>query len=105
MDGSEFRRPECGRCAGPAPPFLPIEETCQLQELAVGDSNGPHQKAGENRRVALRLGRPRQFKDGKLCGQGTVVMPDAGYFGTFSDNTFTVDTSKQKDGDSGAGHG
>lgn len=29
-----------------------------------------------------------QFKDGKLSGQGAVVMSGAGYFGTFSDNTF-----------------
>jgi hypothetical protein len=29
-----------------------------------------------------------QFKDGKLSGQGAVVMSAAGYFGTFSDNTF-----------------
>ncbi len=26
------------------------------------------------------------FKDGKLGGQGVVVMNGAGYFGTFSDN-------------------
>lgn len=31
------------------------------------------------------------FKDGKLSGQGAVVMPGAGYFGTFSDNTFNAD--------------
>ena len=29
-----------------------------------------------------------QFKDGKLSGQGAVVMSGDGYFGTFSDNTF-----------------
>jgi len=29
-----------------------------------------------------------QFKDGKLSGQGAVVMSGAGYFGTFRDNTF-----------------
>lgn len=32
-----------------------------------------------------------QFKHGKLSGQGAVVMSDAGYFGTFSDNTFKPD--------------
>jgi hypothetical protein len=32
-----------------------------------------------------------QFKDGKLSGHGAVVMPDAGYFGTFSENTFKPD--------------
>lgn len=32
-----------------------------------------------------------QFKDGKLCGQGVVVMKGAGYFGTFSDNMFKRD--------------
>ena len=31
-----------------------------------------------------------QFKDGKLSGQGAVVMPHAGYFGTFSDNMFAA---------------
>ena len=39
-----------------------------------------------------------QFKDGKLCGQGVVVMRGTGYFGTFSDNMFkrdTVDKSAQ----------
>lgn len=30
------------------------------------------------------------FKDGKLSGQGAVVMSGAGYFGTFSDNTFKL---------------
>lgn len=29
-----------------------------------------------------------QFKDGRLCGRGVVVMKGAGYFGTFSDNMF-----------------
>jgi len=29
-----------------------------------------------------------QFNDGKLSGQGAVVMSGAGYFGTFRDNTF-----------------
>ena len=29
-----------------------------------------------------------QFKDGRLSGQGAVVMPGDGYFGTFRDNTF-----------------
>jgi hypothetical protein len=29
-----------------------------------------------------------QFKDGKLSGQGAVVMSGDGYFGTFSDNMF-----------------
>jgi hypothetical protein len=32
-----------------------------------------------------------QFKDGKLSGQGAVVMSGDGYFGTFSDNTFKPD--------------
>jgi hypothetical protein len=32
-----------------------------------------------------------QFKDGKLSGQGAVVMSGEGYFGTFSDNTFKPD--------------
>jgi len=32
-----------------------------------------------------------QFEDGKLSGQGIVVMSGAGYFGTFSDNTFKPD--------------
>ncbi len=37
-----------------------------------------------------------QFKDGKPGGQGAVIMRGAGYFGTFSDDTFkpgTVDKS------------
>lgn len=34
-----------------------------------------------------------QFKHGKLSGQGAVVMPGAGYFGTFSDNTFKPPTA------------
>ncbi len=38
-----------------------------------------------------------QFKDGKLSGHGAVVMPDSGYFGTFSENTF------KPDGASGSG--
>lgn len=33
-----------------------------------------------------------QFKDGKLNGQGAVVMSGAGYFGTFSDNMFKPNT-------------
>ena len=32
-----------------------------------------------------------QFEDGKLSGQGAVVMSGDGYFGTFSDNTFKPD--------------
>ncbi len=31
-----------------------------------------------------------QFKAGNLSGQGSVVMSGAGYFGTFSDNTFKL---------------
>ena len=33
-----------------------------------------------------------QFKDGKLSGQGAVIMSRAGYFGTFSGNTFEPGT-------------
>jgi len=33
-----------------------------------------------------------QFKDGKLSGQGAVIMPSAGYFGAFSDNMFKPNT-------------
>jgi hypothetical protein len=36
-----------------------------------------------------------QFKDGKLSGQGAVVMSGAGYFGTFSDNTFKEQCSRR----------
>jgi hypothetical protein len=43
-----------------------------------------------------------QFKNGKLSGQGAVVMSDAGYFGTFSDNTFKRDKFAQKRSRSGA---
>jgi hypothetical protein len=53
-----------------------------LQVTAIGSSNA----------TRVRLPMPGiyvgQFKDGKLSGQGAVVMSDAGYFGTFSDNTF-----------------
>lgn len=34
-----------------------------------------------------------RFQDGKPNGQGAVVMSGAGYFGTFSDNTFRPDTT------------
>ena len=33
-----------------------------------------------------------QFKDGKLSGQGAVIMLSAGYFGTFTDNVFKPNT-------------
>lgn len=43
---------------------------------------------------AARVGLPTagiyvgHFKDGKLSGQGAIVLPEAGYFGGFSDNVF-----------------
>jgi hypothetical protein len=38
-----------------------------------------------------------QFKDGKLSGQGAVVMPAGGYFGTFRDNEFKLATGDRGD--------
>jgi hypothetical protein len=56
-----------------------------LQVEATGDSDA----------TQVRLPMPGvyvgQFKNGKLSGQGAVVMPDAGYFGVFSDNIFEPD--------------
>jgi len=40
-----------------------------------------------------------QFKGGKLSGRGAVVMPGAGYFGTFSDNTLLLATDKSAEKD------
>jgi hypothetical protein len=46
--------------------------------------------------MQVRLPSPGAYvgpiKDGKLNGQGAVVMSGAGYFGTFSDDTFKPDT-------------
>jgi len=36
-----------------------------------------------------------EFKGGKLSGQGAVLMPGAGYFGTFRDNTFKEQYSRR----------
>jgi hypothetical protein len=36
-----------------------------------------------------------QFKDGKLSGQGAVVMSGNGYFGRFRDNTFQLGTAEK----------
>jgi hypothetical protein len=36
-----------------------------------------------------------QFKDGKLSGQGAIVMSGAGFFGTFSDNAFREQYSRR----------
>jgi hypothetical protein len=62
-----------------------------LQVEATGDSDA----------TQVRLPMPGvyvgQFKDGKLSGQGAVVIPDAGYFGTFSDNMFKPDKSESSD--------
>jgi hypothetical protein len=59
-----------------------------LQVEAIGSSDA----------TQVRLPMPGiyvgQFKDGKLSGQGAVVISDAGYFGTFSDNTFKMRTHK-----------
>ena len=56
-----------------------------LQVEAIGNSDA----------TQVRLPMPGvyvgQFKDGKLSGQGAVVMPGAGYFGTFTDNMFEPD--------------
>jgi hypothetical protein len=46
-------------------------------------------------RLPLRGVYVGQFKDGKLSGQGAVVMSGAGYFGTFSDNTFKEQYSRR----------
>lgn len=45
-----------------------------------------------------------QFMDGKLSGQGAVVMPGAGYFGTFSDNMFKPDGAASSGRDVEGGH-
>jgi hypothetical protein len=37
-----------------------------------------------------------QFKDGKLSGQGAVLMSAAGYFGEFGNNAFNPATSRPK---------
>lgn len=53
-----------------------------LQIKAIGNSD----------ETQVRLPMPGlyvgHFKDGKLSGHGEIVMPGAGYFGTFSDNIF-----------------
>jgi len=35
-----------------------------------------------------------EFKDGKFSGQGAVIISGVGYFGTFSDGTFTPSTEQ-----------
>lgn len=72
-----------------------------LQVKAIGSSDATH----------VRLPAPGiyvgHFKDGKLSGQGAVVMPGAGYFGTFSDNSLKTKAGAlaQKRGASGAATG
>lgn len=53
-----------------------------LQVKAIGRSDATHARLPM---PGIYVG---QFKDGKLSGQGAVVMSGGGYFGTFRDNEF-----------------
>ncbi len=69
-----------------------------LQVKAIGSSDAAQVRLPV---LGIYVG---HFKDGKLSGQGAIVMPGSGYFGTFSGNRFKTKTGAfaQKRGDSGA---
>lgn len=74
-DGSVYR----GEFTGGLP-----EGIGMLQVKAIGNADAAHFKLPM---PGIYVG---QFKRGKLSGQGAVVMPNDGYFGTFGNNTFKL---------------